>query len=210
MLIPFSELFTKYNVRPKGILHIGASSGQEADEYRRCGVQNVAWVEADPEVYKQLQAHLRSFRNNTAYNALVGDTDGEMKKFNIASNDGQSSSIMEFGTHEAEHPTVKFVGHKMLYTTRIDTLYAEMQIDAYKYDFLNIDIQGAELLALKGMGHLLSNFKWAYIEVNERELYKGCPLIGDIDAYLKEFGFVRFETEMTNFGWGDAFFIGVK
>lgn len=39
---------------------------------------------------------------------LVSDKDDEMVMFNIANN-GQSSSILEFGTHSSEHPDVKFI-----------------------------------------------------------------------------------------------------
>ncbi len=72
--------------------------------------------------------------------------------------------------------------------------------------FLNVDLQGAELLALKGMGDLLKHFDHAYIEVNERELYKGCPLVGEIDAFMAKAGFVRKETVMTKHFWGDALY----
>jgi hypothetical protein len=57
------------------------------------------------------------------------------------------------------------------------------------------------------MGDLLKNFRYAYIEVNKAELYKGCPMIQEIDAYLADFGFRRVEVKWTNWSWGDAFFI---
>ena len=77
-----------------------------------------------------------------------------------------------------------------------------------KYDFLNIDLQGCERFALKGMGDILYNFKWAYLEVNAKEVYKGCALVGEIDEYLLGFGFKRVETKWCgNTGWGDALYI---
>jgi hypothetical protein len=33
MLIPFEKLIRKYNIHPKGVLHVGASTGQEAKDY---------------------------------------------------------------------------------------------------------------------------------------------------------------------------------
>jgi hypothetical protein len=64
------------------------------------------------------------------------------------------------------------------------------------------------LKVLKSMGDLLKNFQYAYIEVNKAELYKGCPMIQEIDAYLAGFGFKRVEVKWAgNFGWGDAFYI---
>ena len=77
-------------------------------------------------------------------------------------------------------------------------------IDVSKYNFLNLDIQGAELLALKGFGDLLVGIDYIYTEVNETDIYKDCALIGEIDQYLSDFE--RVETAMTEFKWGDALY----
>lgn len=76
-----------------------------------------------------------------------------------------------------------------------------------RYDFINLDIQGAELLALKGATSILPFVKAIYTEVNEKELYEGCALIEELDAYLKQNGFTRILTNMTKHGWGDALYI---
>lgn len=64
---------------------------------------------------------------------------------------------------------------------------------------LNIDIQGAELLALKGISNLLNYFDYLYLEVNNNYLYKNCALVGEINEYLKSFNFRRVETSWTNY-----------
>ena len=46
-----------------------------------------------------------------------------------------------------------------------------------------------------------------YLEVNEKELYKNCGLINEIDAFLANYGFKREITCMTPHGWGDALYI---
>ena len=69
-----------------------------------------------------------------------------------------------------------------------------------------MDIQGAELLALKGSSDTLKNIDYVYLEVNEKELYTGCGLLSEVDEYLKEKGFTRVEINMTPHGWGDAFY----
>lgn len=212
MLISLHELIAKYKIAPVGVVHIGASTGQEAGDYFNAGMRNTFWVEAIPDVFKKLQDHVHKINFDSAIciNALLSDVDGEEIKFNIASNEGQSSSMFEFGTHSKMHPTVKFTGSIQLQTTRFDTLVkVESDFNYYPelYDFLNIDVQGAELKVLRGMGDLLHHFKYAYIEVNEDYLYKGCPLVQDIDKYLSGFGFQRVETKMTGWKWGDAFYI---
>jgi FkbM family methyltransferase len=224
MLIQLKDLVKKYQLRPKGVLHMGANYGQEAADYLQAGIKHVWWVEAIPEVFYKLRSAMEkySFDTVTCSNLCLSDIDGQEVVFNITNNDGQSSSLLEFGTHATAHPTVKVVDSIKLTTTRFDTyinslLYTENG-DAYEipvvnmgnYDMLNIDLQGAELMALRGMGEYLARFKYVYIEVNEKELYKGCPMVCEIDGYLGRYGFQRVETKMTGWGWGDAFYTRKK
>ena len=76
-------------------------------------------------------------------------------------------------------------------------------------NFWNFDIQGAELMALKGAIHSIRYAKALYLEVNEKELYKNCGLIGEIDAFLYNYHFKRVITNITQHGWGDALYIYV-
>ena len=89
----------------------------------------------------------------------------------------------------------------------LDTFFERENIDPTGYDFWNFDIQGAELLALKGALQSLRYAKVLYLEVNERELYKNCALISDIDEFLLQYNFKRVLTNMTQHGWGDALYL---
>ena len=91
----------------------------------------------------------------------------------------------------------------------VDTFFERNNLDASKYTFWNFDIQGAELSALKGSLKSLVHAKVLYLEVNEKELYKGCALIGEIDSFLSQQGFSRHITVMTRHGWGDAIYIRI-
>lgn len=205
MLIPLQTLQAKYNFNIKGIIHVGASTGQEMPIYAACTDGPVVFVEAIPEVYRELERRMRAYPQVTCLNACITDVDGEQVTFNVSNNEMQSSSLFEFGTHTIEHPTVRFERKINLQTTTLRSLFAVKGINLSGFDFLNLDIQGAELMALKSMD--LSGIKYAYVEVNEKPLYHLCPLIGEIDSYLAEKGFRRVETHMTPHGWGDAFYI---
>jgi FkbM family methyltransferase len=206
MLFNFDQLVTRWKIKPEGVLHIGASEGQEAEVYLRNGIKKQIWIEAIPDIYEKLKENLKSNPDAKAVNACISDQHGETVTFHIASNGGQSSSILEFDTHSTVHPDVTFVKDITLITERIDGIFSEHNFTG---DWLlNIDLQGAELKALRGMGNLLNRFKWAYIEVNKAHLYKDCPLIGDIDSYMSSFGFNRVDVKWCgNFQWGDAIYI---
>ncbi len=212
MLIPFHELFKRHRVRSKGALHLGANLGQEAKTYRSLGIDRVSWVEALPEVYVQLCRAIYNFPGSIALHACVGDEDGKIVTFNEASNEGQSSSLLQFGTHSKEHPDTVFIAKHKMTMQRVDTLFKERGLGDWlpKGSFLNIDLQGAELMALEGMGSVLDLFDYAYIEVNQAELYAGCPQVDDIDRFMAAKGFKGLESKITKHGWGDKLYGRIK
>lgn len=211
MLIPFDLLFKKYNIQSTSVLHLGANTGQEAEAYHVQGIKQVIWVEANADLLPALEQHIKIYPGQRALCACVSDEMDQLVTFHIANNQGQSSSFLELGTHLKEHPSVHYTRHVKMRTVRVDKLFDMCGISAGDGGwFLNADLQGAELLALKGMGDLLWKFDWVYCEVNIRELYKGCALMSEIDTYLWDFGLQGCETKMTNAGWGDRLYGRVR
>lgn len=204
MLIPFKELFKKYNIKPDGILHLGSNIGQEAEAYEELKIPIVVWVEAIPSVFDQLKKNVEKYPNHICINACVSDRDYEEVTFNISNNDSQSSSFLELEFHKIAHPEVYYVEQIKMQTRRADSLFT---LPGGNW-LLNADLQGAELLAFKGLGHLIDNIQWIYTEVNKVETYANCPVIEEIDAYLKQFQFVRKELApwVANC-WSDALYI---
>jgi FkbM family methyltransferase len=204
MLIDFRTLFPKYDIKPKGVLHVGANVGEEAPVYDELGIKDVVWIEANEQLIPQLTINTRDKYKHKVIHACVGDVQDLEVKFHISNNAGQSSSYLELGTHKTAHPEVHYIKDVVMKMKRID----QFRTCWGGYDFLNIDLQGAELKALRGMGDILHQFKWAYLEVNQQELYKGCALVEDIDMYMIGYGFRRAETKWCgNTGWGDALYI---
>lgn len=205
MLIPFDIITKKYNMVIKGILHIGAHNCEELSAYQQYGLKNnqIIWIEANPELVKQ---NLNVDKSRIIKNFICCDKDTGTYKLNIANN-GQSSSILELGTHQLSYPSIKYTDIVEVKNNRIDTMYSEENIPQKFANFVNIDIQGAELLALKGMGELLTFFDYVYLEVNNDYVYKNCALVHEIDEYLLKYNFNRIETKWTNVNWGDALYI---
>lgn len=215
MLIPFNTtrdrrgnpqpgLWERYKIKPKGILHIGANRGEEAPVYLELGVTKQIWIEANPEIFEQLQNTLKGNPDALAYNFAIGDVDSAPVVLHVANNAGQSSSILNLGTHKQQHPDVHYIKDIPVVMRRIDCLIPEMVIE--QYDFLNCDIQGAELLALKGMGDYLKHFKWLYLEVNKNHVYEECALLQEIEIYVSKFGFKTKEIKWVG-NWGDCLMI---
>jgi len=192
------------NIDIKGVFHVGAHDCEELLFYNSFGVKNedIVWIDAVES--KVTDATNRGIVN--VYNALITDKDDEDIYFNI-SNNIQSSSILEFGTHSQEHPWVVYTDKVLKKSITVDTFFEKNDLDASEYNFWNFDIQGAELIALKGATKSLQYAKALYLEVNEKELYKNCALIDEIDEFLSKHNFQRVLTKFTQHGWGDALYL---
>jgi hypothetical protein len=209
MLIPYAEviaLLRLKNIEIHGALHIGAHDCEELDFYKKLGLNqdDIIWIDGNRAKVNHCVA--RGIKN--VFYGLISDKDDAIVTFHI-SNNGQSSSILDFGTHSRHHSHVFYVNEEKHKTITIDTFLNNNNFDMSKYDFWNFDIQGAELLALKGALSAINHAKVLYLEVNTEEVYKGCALIDELDTYLSTFGFKREITKITEFGWGDAVYIKV-
>ena len=201
MLINFNHIVNKYET-PRGIIHIGAHMREEKQAYVSNGVTDILWVEGNEKIYRNSLLY-GVLETELFYNEVIADKDDEIFEFKVTNN-GESSSILDLEKHKIYHPHIYVTETIAVKTKRFDTLVKENDVDVSKYNFLNLDIQGAELLALKGFGDLLKGIDYIYTEVNETDIYKDCALIGEIDEYLSDFE--RVETAMTEFKWGDALY----
>ena len=208
MLIKLSNLINKYKLNITGVFHIGAHECEERADYNAANVSDdrIIWIEGNKTICNNVKSKSSNIR---IYNEIISDKDNDKFEF-IVTNNGQSSSILELDLHKQYHPHVHEVCRYTVNTKTVDTFVAENKIDMSGINFLNIDIQGAELLALKGMINNLKHIDYLYLEVNEASIYKDCALIGDIDVFLKQFGYTRVMTYMTEYKWGDAFYMRDK
>lgn len=204
MLIKFNDILSKYG-KPKGIIHIGAHLAEERDDYILNGLNNTIWIEANLSVFNRLD-FLKNSKTEKGYNYAISNIDNKIVSLNITNN-GQSSSILELEKHKIHHPNIYVTETVQVMSKRMDSLIIENNIDMNLYDFINIDIQGAELLAIEGFGDYLNYVNYIYTEVNTAYLYKNCSLLDEIDTYLMRYNFIRVENKMTKFEWGDALYI---
>ena len=93
MLIPLHELVKKYNIQFKGILHVGAHECEELRDYEQYLPRNkILWIDALQDKVDYCKSR---YPNLCIEQAVISDKI-EIVKFN-RSNNGQSSSFLEFG-----------------------------------------------------------------------------------------------------------------
>lgn len=205
MLISLNYLCNKYNFIPKGVIHCGAHMCEEKKDYDALGIKNVIWIEANPELFEQIK-QLSNVKNDVLLNELLWENSDIELEFKITNN-GQSSSILDLDKHLQYHPEVHFIKTIKLKSKTLDDIFVANNLNAENYDFINLDLQGVELSALKGFANHLNKVKYIYTEVNTGEVYKNCSKMNELDVYLGTYGFERVETNVTRAEWGDAFYI---
>lgn len=199
MLIPLKSLLTKYNPSITGIIHVGAHYAEEHGDYVAAGVRNIVYIEACKEHVEKLRERTWPESVIIIHSALA-DYVGTAEMHVERSNQGQSNSLLKPGTHTKHYPGIKFEEKEVVSVTKMDIL-----IFNGRYNFLNLDVQGAELMVLKGATETLKSVDYIYTEVNKEQVYEGAAMVEDIDSFLSDFH--RVETKWTAQGWGDAFYI---
>ena len=204
MLIPFPKLFT-INKKIKGIIHIGAHELEELPDYLRKKIRKIIWIEANPKKSSLIKKRLYMHKEMIFGNFAAGSKTSK-QIFNIANN-GVSSSLLKLGSHKKLYKDIFYTSQIEVDVVPFDDWANEIQIEKKIYNFLNIDIQGYELEALKGLPDQLSYLDYIYLEINFSELYKKCSQVKDIDRFLEKYSFKRVGTYKQNSDWGDAIYV---
>lgn len=191
------------------VVHVGAHLGQEAQRYRCWGAARVVWVEAEPNIFKRLEAHIDEVRRepqpqlgrllrfpkteHLLINALVGESDEGTREFHLYDNDGASNSVFQIDRSlDHRHDHVKEVGRTLqLPVRRLDTLLEQTGVSPETVDVLVIDTQGAEALCLKGAQRVLKAARYLELEVSVKPVYVGGAALVELEAWLTERHFYR-------------------
>lgn len=199
------DIIKKYKSKIRGIYHIGAHQLEENNYYFDLGINRILWFEANPKLVEQFKPNLSYISMQELHNELLSDTDGDEVEFYITNNNS-SSSMLKLKEHLKYYPQITVSDVIKLKTKKMSTFIREESIDTSKYNFINVDVQGAELKVIKGFEEYLDTIDFIYAEVNNEELYEGCPMMSEIDDFLTPHNFRRVETLMTAANWGDALY----
>lgn len=132
----------------------------------------------------------------------IADRDGQAQ-FHVTNNDGESSSLLDLGTHREHFPQVQVADTLTVTTRRLDSLLAEHGLRPP--DVMIVDVQGAELQVLGALGEALrGRLRLLYTEVSLEPLYAGGGLLADVEALLAprfvNLGFASINAQVTTHG----------
>lgn len=209
MLIDLNELTVDYNIKVKGVIHIGAHYGQEYGIYKQNNIKDIIFFEPVKSAFEALSNNIPESENVILYNMALGNYNGKVTMNIEHANDGQSSSVLKPKGHLELFPYIEFNWTEEVNIMKLD----DVDFDRNKYNMINIDVQGYEMEVFKGAFKFIENHvDCINTEVNGTEVYENCCLIGELDEYLGFFGFKRVKTIWWDYqhdkkDWGDAFYI---
>jgi len=135
-----------------------------------------------PAALQALNALAERDQRVTVIPAAVSERDGTAE-FHVSSNDGESSSLLDFGSHRELFPHVSMRETITVRTRRFDSAARELGLEPP--DAVIIDVQGAELQVLRSFGNaLLDRVRLIYTEVSTEPVYAGSGLLSDVEALL--------------------------
>jgi FkbM family methyltransferase len=164
------------------IFDIGANLGQSVERFRKYQKNaKIFSFEPDPKIYKVLE--------------LKKNNDPNLFTYNIALSNKKEKSILYTQNNSGENSLLKMNTNKLksnipikIQCNTISSFCKEKKIK--KIDILKIDTQGSEFNIIKGCGNFLKKIFIIEAEIIFNNTWKNSPRIGDLENYLKKYGFV--------------------
>jgi len=178
------------------IFDIGSRDCQQSIEfYQKFPKSKIYSFECNPNTLPICKKNIESYSDRISLiEGAVCDYDGEIKFYPINQektvttwkdgNPGASSIYKSNGTYTVE----KYVQDEI--TTNCHRLDSVMKkYDISRVDIIWIDLQGAELLALKSLGDHIKNVKYIHTEVSHKPIYTGQVMFNELNEFIKSHGF---------------------
>ena len=143
MLISLEKIIERFKIQGVYIAHFGAHHGQEVAMYQTNNFEEIHLFEPQSTAFELLESSYQNVKNIFLYNFGLGAKNSS-SLLHLGSGDGQASSVLKPNLHQDLYPYIEFNDSEEIEIKKFDDL------DLNKINFLNIDIQGYELQALKG------------------------------------------------------------
>jgi len=177
--------------KPYIIFDIGSRDCQQSIEfYKTFPNAKIYAFECNPNTLELCQQNIVCYQDRiTLIKGAVCDYDGSITFYPINQekttttwkdgNPGASSLFKSNGKYTIE----TYVQDEITTNChRLDTIMNKYNIPCV--DIIWMDLQGAELLALKGLGNKLSCVEYIYTEVSHKEMYTGQVMYKEINDYV--------------------------
>lgn len=173
------------------VFDIGSNVGDTVNVYKeQFNSARIYSFEAIPNLAKQQEKRFKNDNRISIINKAISDKKG-ITRFNV-NHFQDTSSILDINNDvvpDRYGSTYQPKKQIEVDTITLDSFCSEHNIK--QIDLIKMDIQGVELMALKGAHKLLESgkIKLIYLECSFLPLYKGQDLFADIIVYLSKFDY---------------------
>jgi FkbM family methyltransferase len=206
-----TRLLTDRDIRT--VVELGARDCRETREFaRRLPDARIFAFECNPQTLPECREAVSELPNAELVEKAVADRPGPISFFPIDpdrtettwkdGNPGASSLLQASGKYPVETYAQREI---TVEATTLEAFMEERRLAAI--DLLWMDIQGAERMALEGLGARIGDVNVIHTEAEFLEIYAGQPLFAELKSYLNAAGFrlIAF-TSMSEFS-ADAVFV---
>jgi len=201
MLLDFIGLIKKYDMKIRGVIHVGSHHGQENNLYNLINVKNRIFFEPLDSNFSVLKNNIEP--THTLVKKALGNDNKKVNMYVEKQNSGMSSSILKPKLHITQYPHIVFDETEVVEMIKLDSF----EKDLTEFNLMVIDVQGYELEVFKGAQNSLKNIDYIISEINRDELYENCARIDQLVEFLSIYGFELVESNWAGGTWGDGLFI---
>jgi len=206
------------------IIYVMCGARGEISNPLRRALPQLKFIGFEPDVQEHHRLNQTAVHGSTYLNAAVGARH-EQRIFYRTRNPGCSSLLRPNARFCSSFkdcgPDLEVVEETVIDTVPLDSFLPKFGVR--QIDFLDLDTQGSELEILHGAeGFLAADIAAVKCEVEFSPLYQDQPMFGDVDDYLRRFGFMLFDMSRSRYRranfppqaltrgqllWGDALYL---
>ena len=207
-----AELLASHGQSPLSIFDVGANRGQTALAYFKLfPTAKIYSFEPTPEMFDELKATVVPYPTIHPFQSAISDRIGQAEFFR----NPRGSVFNSLLPNNRNGLLAPATGSNAVETTTLDHFASANEIDSI--DILKLDIQGAELKALEGSRHLLTEQRigLVFLEVIFAPMYNGQPSFRQVSSLLHRFGFAtagiyQIAAPQGIIGWADVLFVNTN
>jgi len=172
---------------PTGVLDVGAYEGHFSRGARKIfETAHILMIDALAEKGPVLADACRELGNADHLVAMLGDRETEATSFFVV-NTGMRPDLVKTGSSKYPEKANFPMEERALPQRTLGSIVADRGLP---FQLLKLDVQGAELDVLRGLGDELSKVEVILMEMSLVEYNKGAPLIDVVLSELSGMGFV--------------------
>lgn len=188
------------------ILEGGAYKGNNTVQMSLTWPDSIIYAfEPRPEIFNSLKISCFPFANIHCYDLALSDKKGMQKLHLSAGQYDWCNSLLEPKEHLRCFNYVKYQDDIQVNVISLDEWAQENNIS--KIDFISLDLQGAEGLALRSGVNLLKTVTVILTRVSNIELFKNLEQFAELKAWLHTQGFILVKEEVISSVEGNALFV---